>query len=58
VPWSRVVETAWVLESMGAAVDLRRYPGMEHTVNNGEIETERTIVDEAVTKDVPAAAGL
>lgn len=45
VPWSRVLETASVLEAMGAAVDLRRYPGMGHTINGEEIDAVRVLAD-------------
>jgi predicted esterase len=41
VPWSRVEETAAVFEGLGASVDLRRYPGMGHTVNEEELEAVR-----------------
>ena len=44
VPWSRVLETAEVLEAMGAEVDLRRYAGMAHTVNDEEIEVVRSMI--------------
>ena len=33
VPFERVDETRAVLAKMGASVELRRYPGMPHTVN-------------------------
>ena len=33
VPFERVQETGAVLRRMGAVVELRRYPGMPHTVN-------------------------
>ena len=38
VPFARVEETAAVLTRLGATVDLRRYPGMPHTINREEIE--------------------
>lgn len=37
VPWERVEESAAVFEGLGAVVDLRRYPGMPHTVNSDEL---------------------
>lgn len=37
VPWSRVQESATVLERMGAKVSLQRYPGRPHTVSADEI---------------------
>lgn len=37
VPWGRVEETAQVLAGLGAVVDLRRYPGMPHTINTDEL---------------------
>ena len=38
VPFARVEETAAVLTGMGAVADLRRYPGMPHTVNREELD--------------------
>jgi len=38
VPWTRVEETARELESMGASVTARRYPGRPHTISGEEIE--------------------
>ena len=37
VPFERVEETAAVLAKLGAEVDLRRYPGMPHTINEEEV---------------------
>ena len=37
VPWSRVEETAAVFAGLGAEVDLRRYPGLPHTINSDEM---------------------
>ena len=47
IPKERVEESAAALERLGAAVDLRVYPGMGHTVNRDELEAARTILDEA-----------
>lgn len=44
VPWDRVRETAAVLGGMGAVVDIRRYPGMGHTVNEEEMAVARSLV--------------
>ena len=38
VPWPRVEESAAVFARRGAEVDLRRYPGMPHTINRDELE--------------------
>jgi predicted esterase len=38
VPVARVEETRDVLSAMGAAVELRLYPGMPHTVNEEELQ--------------------
>ncbi len=38
IPHQRVLETAQVLEKLGAAVDQRTYPGMGHTINTDELE--------------------
>ena len=44
VPAERVRETADVLARMGAAVDMRLYPGMGHLVNDEEIEVGRGLL--------------
>lgn len=44
VPYELVEETAQVFRSLGAAVDLRMYPGMAHTLNDDEIEAVRDII--------------
>jgi predicted esterase len=44
VPFARVQETRDVLQQMGAHVDLRRYPGMPHTINVDELEACRSLV--------------
>lgn len=41
VPWARVRETESVLSRMGAVVELRRYPGMAHTINDEELDVAR-----------------
>jgi phospholipase/carboxylesterase len=44
VPFERVRETEAVLTKMGAVVELRRYPGMPHTVNSDELEACRDLL--------------
>ncbi len=44
VPFERVEETESVLSRMGAAVELRRYPGMPHAINEDELEACRAII--------------
>jgi predicted esterase len=44
VPYTRVQQTAEVLTRMGATVDLRRYPGMPHTINEEELLAARTLL--------------
>ena len=46
VPFARVEETRDVLQRMGATVELRRYPGMPHTINQDEVEACRMMVRE------------
>jgi predicted esterase len=53
VPFERVVETQQVLQSMGAAVELRRYPGMPHTINQDELEEARRLLNAAQEQRVP-----
>jgi predicted esterase len=49
VPFARVKETETVLSQMGATVELRRYPGMPHTVNDDEIEATRKLLRRVIT---------
>lgn len=44
VPFERVLATDAVLTRMGAVVDLRRYPGMPHTINADELQTCRKLL--------------
>jgi predicted esterase len=44
VPFQRVQETESILTQMGADVELRRYPGMPHTINDDELEACRQIL--------------
>jgi predicted esterase len=44
VPFERVQETEAVLTRMGARVEVRRYPGMPHTINQEEIEACRALL--------------
>jgi predicted esterase len=44
VPYDLVVDTARVLERMGAEVDLRTYPGMAHVVVQDEITAVRSLL--------------
>ena len=44
VPFERVKETEAVLARMGAQVEVRRYPGMPHTINQEEIEACRALL--------------
>jgi predicted esterase len=44
VPFERVKETEAVFKRMGAKVELRRYPGMPHTINEDELDVCRELV--------------
>lgn len=44
IPLERVDETASILESLGATVDKRIYPGMGHTINEDEIQALRNMI--------------
>jgi phospholipase/carboxylesterase len=48
VPFERVLETEAVLSRMGANVELRRYPGMPHTINEDELQACRTLLKKLV----------
>lgn len=44
VPFERVTETQAVLSGLGAKVELRRYPGMPHTINQDELDACRALL--------------
>jgi predicted esterase len=44
VPFARVKETSEVLSKMGAKVELRRYQGMGHTINDDELNACRALL--------------
>jgi predicted esterase len=48
VPFERVQETQSVFTCMGAEVELRRYPGMPHTINQDEIDAARDLLQRMV----------
>jgi phospholipase/carboxylesterase len=48
VPLERVQETQTVLSRMGAQVELRRYPGMPHTVNDDELDACRDLLKHVI----------
>jgi predicted esterase len=48
VPEPRVRETAELFRRLGAAVDLRIYPGMGHLVNDDEIARARRLLDAVI----------
>src|SRR5688572_27248577 len=48
IPFERVRETEAILARMGAKVEVRRYPGMPHGINEDEIEACRELVREVV----------
>src|SRR3954453_2731821 len=47
IPKERVEESAAALARLGAAVDVRLYRGMGHTVNRDELEAARTMLGDA-----------
>jgi len=51
VPLERVQETAELLSRMGAEVELRRYPGMPHTINEDEIAACRRLIEAVVAQE-------
>ena len=44
IPITRAAESARLFEDAGATVDYRRYDGMDHTINDDEIEALRDAV--------------
>jgi predicted esterase len=51
VPFERVRETEATLTRMGATVEVRRYPGMPHTINQDELDACRTLLQAAASPD-------
>jgi predicted esterase len=51
VPFERVRETEAVLTGMGAAVEVRRYPGRPHTVSEDELSVCRELLNALVGSD-------
>jgi phospholipase/carboxylesterase len=48
VPFERVKETEAVLKRMGADVEIRRYPGMPHTINEDELDACRKLLQRVI----------
>jgi predicted esterase len=55
VPFERVEETEVVLNRMGAKVELRRYPGMPHTINEDELDASRQLLQRLIANKDPNA---
>jgi predicted esterase len=53
VPFERVRETEAVLSRMGATVEVRRYPGMPHTINQDELDACRALLEQIVSSSRP-----
>jgi phospholipase/carboxylesterase len=47
VPWTRVEESAAILDAMGARVTTRRFPGRPHTVTQKELDLARSLLLQA-----------
>jgi phospholipase/carboxylesterase len=52
VPFERVRETEAVLARMGASVELRRYPGMPHTIYEDELDACRRLLQRVITGEM------
>jgi predicted esterase len=50
VPFDRVRETEAVFVRMGAKVEVRRYPGMPHTINQDEMDACRTLLEAMISQ--------
>jgi phospholipase/carboxylesterase len=53
VPFYRVKETQTVLSQMGANVELRRYPGMPHTISDEELAVSRDLLLQMIDAPQP-----
>ena len=47
IPEARVMESAGIMNKLGAEVDMRIYPGMGHTVNEEEVGAAKAIIEAA-----------
>ena len=45
IPLARVERTAQIFADLGAAVDTRIYPGMDHTVNQDELDAVQHLIE-------------
>ena len=50
IPFERVRETEATFTRMGAAVDMRRYPGMPHTINDDELLACRALLERMISQ--------
>jgi predicted esterase len=57
IPLERVRETTAVLSALGATVDERIYPGMDHTVNDDEIEAASALLARMANHPLPSEEG-
>jgi predicted esterase len=48
VPFERVQEAEKVLKKMGGEVEVRRYPGLPHTINSDEMNACRKLIERAL----------
>lgn len=55
IPFERVLETQVVLSRMRAAVEVRRYPGRPHTINEDELDACRTLLRRLVSSGLEPA---
>jgi predicted esterase len=53
IPFERVLETEAVLTRMGAKVEVRRYEGMGHTINDEEVGVCRELLVKMVNDQAP-----
>ncbi|MFA9477781.1 alpha/beta hydrolase [Phycisphaerales bacterium AB-hyl4] len=56
IPFERVRETEAVLSRMGAVVEVRRYPGLPHTVNDDELRVCRAMLEKVLAGDEEATS--
>ncbi len=57
VPWVRVQQSADLLEGIGAAVTIRRYPGRPHTVSGEEVLEGKAILLAAASAGEDTSGG-
>lgn len=58
VPWSRVEESAAVLEQMGAIVETKKFPNRPHTISAREIALAQSFLERVLNDPIAEASSV